>query len=144
MLLDQRSESGCAMERSASSYCICLIAYEIAMLWTICWPMRVTADRKSVTGLPEVLNAAELAVCRSRAASRGSVPTMATTCSDVVAGSMRASLMRTTTLEKQGSSTLPSLTSLASCCRNERASACCSGLVVSSDIRQARLGRQNE
>src|SRR5450631_2357777 len=132
MLFTHKSFNGCAIERSASSYCICLIAYDIAMLCTICWPMRVTAERRSVTGLPMALNAAELAVCSSRAANRGSAPTMVTTCSEVVSGSMRASLMRTTTLEKQGRSTVPRETSVANSCRNVSAAARCSGVELPS------------
>src|ERR1700722_14321561 len=81
------------------------------------------ADLKSVRGLPELLNAAEFAVCRMRAARRGSAPTMVTTCSDVVFGSARAVLMRITTSGKQGRSIEPSETSPASFCRKERAAA---------------------
>ena len=39
---------------------------------TICWPSRVMAPRRSVRDFPELLKAAELAVCRTRAARRGS------------------------------------------------------------------------
>ena len=86
------------------------------------------AERKSVKGLPEVLNAAELAVCNMRAARRGSAPTMVTTCSEVVLGSANAVLMRMTTSGKQGKSIEPSETSVAKFCRNASAAARSSGV----------------
>ena len=58
------------MERSDGAYFICWTAKATAALCTSCCPRRVIAERKSVRGLPEVLNAAELAVCSSRAARR--------------------------------------------------------------------------
>src|SRR5580698_828623 len=81
------------------------------------------ADLRSVNGLPVLLNAAEFAVCKMRAASRGSAPTMVTTWSVVVFGSARAVLMRITTSGKQGKSIDPSETSAASFCRKARAAA---------------------
>src|ERR1700730_9638135 len=86
------------------------------------------AERKSVKGLPELLNAAEFAVCNMRAARRGSAPTMVTTCSDVVLGSANAVLMRMTTLGKQGRSIEPSETSVANFCRKASATACSCGV----------------
>ena len=86
------------------------------------------AERKSVSGLPEALNAAEFAVCNMRAAKRGSAPTMVTTCSDVVFGSANAVLMRMTTSGKQGKSIEPSETSDAKFCRNASAAALSSGV----------------
>src|ERR1700743_1002829 len=97
------------------------MAYDMAVLWTIWGPSRVTADRKAVSGLPELLNAAEFAVCRTRAARRGSAPTMVTTLSEVALGSAKAWLMRMTTSGKQGRSTVPLETSVARGCRNAKA-----------------------
>src|ERR1700730_2210164 len=81
------------------------------------------AERKSVKGLPEVLNAAEFAVCNRRAVRRGSAPTMVTTCSDVVLGSARAVLIRMTTSGKHGKSIEPSETSVANVCKKASAAA---------------------
>ena len=79
MLRLQRSLMGCAMARSTASFFICSMAYDMAVPCTIWCPSRVMADLRSVSGLPEALNAAELATCRMRAARRGSAPTMVTT-----------------------------------------------------------------
>src|SRR3979490_1436728 len=81
------------------------------------------ADRKSVKGLPDVLNAAEFAVCKMRAARRGSAPTMVTTRSAVVFGSANAVVMGMTTSGKHGRSIDPSETSDANFCRNSKAAA---------------------
>ena len=56
----------------------------MAALWTNWCPRRVIAVRRSCKGLPDVLKAAELAVCSSRAASRGSAPTRVTILSGFV------------------------------------------------------------
>src|ERR1700679_2667629 len=90
------------------------------------------ADRKSLSGFPELLKAAELAVCSTRAVSRGSAPTTVTTRSEVVLGSANAWLIRMTTSGKQGRSMVPSDTSVAKRCRNARAIARSSGVAAGS------------
>src|ERR1700730_17463344 len=90
------------------------------------------AECKSVKGLPDVLNAAEFAVCNIRAVRRGSAPTMVTTCSDVVFGSANAVLMRMTTSGKQGKSIEPSETSVAKFCRKASAAARSCGVVAAT------------
>src|SRR3982074_94733 len=90
------------------------------------------AERKSVMGLPDALNAAEFAVCNMRAARRGSAPTMVTICSDVVFGSANAVLMRMTTSGKQGKSIEPSETSFAKFCRKVSAAARSWGVVAAT------------
>src|SRR5258708_39531644 len=104
----------------------------MAVLWTNCCPSRVMADLKSVKGLPELLNAAELAVCRMRAARGGSAPTMVTTLSEVAFGSANAWLIRMTTSGKQGRSMGPLDASVASFWRNTRALARSSSVAAAS------------
>src|SRR5258708_11590281 len=104
----------------------------MAVLWTNCCPSRVMADLRSIKGFPELLNAAELAVCRMRAARRGSAPTMVTTLSEVAFGSANAWLIRMTTSGKQGRSMVPLDTSVASFWRNTSALARSSSVAAAS------------
>src|SRR5580658_604358 len=69
-------------------------------------------------GLPVWLNAMELAVCRIRAASRGSAPISVTVRSGVFLGSASSARIRNTMSGKHGKSTFPVDSSRARLVRN--------------------------
>ena len=101
---------------------------------------RVIAARRSVRGFPAGLNAAEFAACSSRAASRGSVPTILTISVRLTSGSASALRIRITTSGKQGRFTVPFDTSVARLARNASATACSSVLVAAELESTAGVG----
>src|SRR5580698_11609619 len=103
------------------------MAKEIEALRTMLWPIRLIAVRKSVTALPLRLSEAELAMRMSRAERAGSEPTTRTTWSTEEFGSERMRRTRTAISGKEGRSTLPADSSLASERMNANASCECSG-----------------
>src|SRR6202789_483578 len=113
MLSSHNTFNGLAMARSAGAKRNCLIANDIAALWTGRWPKRVIAARKSVNGFPEGLNEAELATWISRAANWGSVLTIFIICVTFASGSDSALRTRITTSGNDGKLTLPADTSAA-------------------------------
>src|ERR1700723_2155715 len=121
MLCSHSMFSGLDIERSAGAKRNCLTAKAMTALCTGRWPRRVIAVRKSIKCFPAGLNAAEFATCSSRAASRGSVPTIFTISDSRTLGSARALRMRMTTSGKEGRLTVPFDTSAARPPRNASA-----------------------
>src|SRR3984885_7695912 len=130
ILCSHKTFRGLEIVRSAGANRNCLTAKDIAALCTGRWPNRVIAARRSVRCLAAGLNAAELATCSNRAASRGSVPTILTISVRPTSGSASALRIRITTSGKHGRLTVPFDSSVARFPRNASAEARSSVLVA--------------